>query len=121
MAGLEYDILPVVPGPVPGHDPSFSLQVIVQASSRERSQVAVIHSREPILLHKLHRCPDGLGRISIKAEDEGPLDMDTPLMNPPDGFFVFPAQVDLLADGLKDLRGDGFKTNEQADATTAGG
>jgi len=121
MTGLKYDILPIVPGPVAGDDPSFSSQVIVQASSREGGQVAVIHPREPVLLHKLNRIPDGFGRIAVKTEDERSLDMDSPLMNPADGLFVFPAQVDLLADGPEDLGRDGFKTDEQADAAASGG
>ena len=82
--------------------------------------MAIIHSREAVLLHKLHRGPDAFRRIAVKTEDKRPLDMNSPLMNPADGLFVFSTEVDLLADGPQNLRGDGFKPDEQADTPASG-
>jgi hypothetical protein len=120
VAGLKYDILPIITAPIPRQNPSFLRQVLEEARPGKGGEVAVIDPRETVRFHERDGPGNGLPRIPIEAEDERGLNVNPPGMDFPDRLVITNLQIDPLADASEHFRRDGFEADEKTDTAAAG-
>src|SRR4030042_1799488 len=121
LIGSEDRVTHVIMGPVTVKDSSFLFQPLLKRGSRKGCENGEGGKFDIVLLDKFDRLLKNIRGISIKPEDEGPLNTNLMALNRFDPFRQFFCVDKSFRDAVQILLEKRLKTDEERDETALSG